>query len=298
MPTGMTITLPSGLWVDGVHHRQASLRPLTGEDESFITETQEFRQPAECMTAVLGRCLTRLGSLHVANEDAEALARLLTVGDREALMLHLRRLTLGDRLSGVLACPEPACNALIDLSLRVTDLLLPPYPQPQPDYRAIVRENGSTWQVRFRLPTGKDQEDAVRMAGDQIDAGASLLLKRCLLDITAGEEAGESIPMDGKLPTAIVTAMPGLLVEHDPQAEVQLELNCPTCAHEFSALFDSASYFFREITGRSAYLYQQIHILALYYHWSEAEIMSMSTERRLRYLSLLEETFGEETRHV
>jgi hypothetical protein len=297
MPTSMTITLPSGLWVDGVHHRQASLRALTGEDESFITETRELWRPAECVTAILGRCLTRLGNLDVTNKNSQELARRLTVGDREALMLHLRRLTLGDNLAGVLSCPNPGCSTPVDLALRVADLLLPPYPQPQPEYRAVVQENGLTWQIRFRLPTGQDQEDASQMTGSQINESASLLLKRCLLAIVAGESEGTSVSLDGELPAAIVAALPDLLIERDPQAEVQLELSCPTCGHKFSALLDTAGYFFREITRRSSYLYQQIHTLALYYHWSETDIMSMPTERRLRYLNLLEEAFGEGTKH-
>lgn len=297
MPIGMTITLPSGLWVDGVHHRQASLRALTGEDESFITETREFWRPAECVTAVLERCLTRLGNLDITSENSRELVRRLTVGDREALMLHLRRLTLGDTLAGTLSCPDAGCGEQIDLNLRVTDLLLPPYPEPQPEYHAIVQENGLAWQICFRLPTGQDQEDASRMAGHQIEAGISLLQKRCLLGITAEQGKGESFPVDEELPAGIAAALPDLLIERDPQAEVQLELSCPACGREFNALFNTASYFFREISSRSVYLYKQIHTLALYYHWSETDIMSMPTERRLRYLKLLEETFGEGTRH-
>lgn len=297
MITGTTITLPSGLWVGGVHHRQATLRPLTGEDEAFIAEAQGLWQPAECVTAVLGRCLTRLGSPSAEGEDPQALVRSLTMGDREALLLHLRRLTMGDALAGVLNCPKAGCGAPMDLDLRVSDLLLPPYPQPSPEYQAMVRENGSAWQVRFRLPTGQDQEDATRLIGHQTDSGASLLLKRCLLAVTAGEGKGEALPVDEDLPPGIAAAMPGLLAERDPQAEVQLDLVCPACDHHFSALFDAASYFFREVTSRSSYLYQQIHVLALYYHWSETEIMGMTTKRRLRYLSLLEETLGEAAGH-
>ena len=297
MLTGATITLPNGLWVNGDHHRLAGLRPLMGEDESFLADVRERWQPAECVTAILGRCLTRLGSLDLAGQDPLELVRLLTVGDREALLLHLRCLTLGDALTGGLGCPHPDCGAPTDLALHVSDLLLPPYSQPQPDYQAVVQNNGSTWQVRFRLPTGQDQEDAARLGGRQVEEGASLLMKRCVLEVSAGDNGDELLAPDEDIPEEIVAALPDMLAERDPQAEIQLDLTCPTCGHEFSALFDTAGYFLREVASRSMYLYRQVHLLALYYHWSESEIMGMTAEKRQCYLDLLEEAFGEASRH-
>lgn len=297
MQASTTITLPSGIWVGGVHHRQASLRPLTGEVEAFIAETGSDWLPAERTTAVLGRCLTRLGSLNLENEEPQALARQLTTGDREALLLHLRRLTLGERIPGVLNCPYPDCGQPMDLTLRASDLLLPPYAQPQPEYQATVQQDGSAWRVRFRLPTGGDQEDAARLAGRQMEAGERLLASRCLLEITADQAGGAAIRIADEPPEEVTAALPLLLSERDPQAEVQLELTCPSCGRAFSAVFDAASYFFREIDSRSTRLYRQVHLLALYYHWSEAEIMSMTLVKRQRYLGLLEESLGEAGRH-
>jgi hypothetical protein len=86
------------------------------------------------------------------------------------------------------------------------------------------------------------------------------------------------------------------MAERDPQAELTLNLSCPECGHDFSALFDTASYFFQELAGRTRYLYQEVHLLAFYHHWSEAEIMSMPSQRRRQYLEILGETLGEERR--
>ncbi len=71
-------------------------------------------------------------------------------------------------------------------------------------------------------------------------------------------------------------------------------MQCPACRQPFTALLDAAGYFYQEIANRSAHLYRQVHLLAFYYHWSEAEIMGMTAAKRQRYLDLLAEALGEE----
>jgi hypothetical protein len=82
------------------------------------------------------------------------------------------------------------------------------------------------------------------------------------------------------------------MADLDPQAELLLDLICPECGNRFSALFDAASYFFQELSGSIEHVYREVHVLALYYHWSEAEILSMTPRKRQRYLELLDEEIG------
>src|SRR5919202_720865 len=98
MPSATTIRLPGGFWLEGTHHQEADLRSLNGEDEVFLLEMGESLLPAERTTALLTRCVIRLGPLSPATVETVA---ALTAGDREALLLHLRRLTLGERFQCV-----------------------------------------------------------------------------------------------------------------------------------------------------------------------------------------------------
>jgi len=285
MNPGSTVTLPSGLWRDGEYHRQIGLRPLTGEDEAFLQESGDLMPAAERTSALLARCMTQLGHRALEGAEAGVLARSLTVGDREALLLHLRRLTVGERLLCVLQCPEQGCGELMDLELQVADLILPPYAEPHPEYDLVIGDNGSERRVRFRLPTGADQEAIAPLAGTDVEAAANLLLQRCLLEF-------ESVQSE-ELPAAIQRGLAPAMKALDPQAELLLNMSCPSCGKPFSALFDTAAYFFKEIADRSAHLYRQVHLLAFYYHWSEAEIMGMTGNKRQRYLDLLAESLGE-----
>lgn len=274
-----TVTLPGGLWLDGQCYRQVGLRPLTGADEAYLQEDSPARLPAETTTAVLSRTLTHFDG-HPLPCPPGDLARALTLGDREALLLHLRRITLGEQMPCVLPCP--ACRAPMDLDLRIADLLLPPY-APQPVQHTVeIGKNGGTQTITFRLPTGADQEIAARQARHNPNEAAANLLRRCL-----------GTPPEEPLAPKIADALAAEIAQRDPQAEIQLSMACPECGHTFTALFDTAAYFFKELSDRAPHLYQQVHVLAFYYHWSEAEIMGMTAVKRRRYLNLLADSLSE-----
>lgn len=44
-------------------------------------------------------------------------------------------------------------------------------------------------------------------------------------------------------------------------------------------------------------LYEEVHHLALHYHWSEAEILRLPRSKRLRYLGLLVRHFEQRAEH-
>ena len=279
-----TVALAGGYWRDGVCHRQAVLRPLTGADEAFLVESPGL-SPARRTTAVLARCLVRLGSRARAGEEA---VRSLSVGDREALVLHLRRLTLGERIDCVLVCGAPGCGEKMDLELSVEGLLPPTAPRP-PSHELTLEADGRAYHITFRLPTGADQEAAARVAPADPEAAAELLLARCVERI----EDDDGGPVE-RLPAALAEPLAAAMAELDPQAELRLDVRCPSCDAPATVLFDAALYFFDELAQRSARLYREVHTLALHYHWSEAEILGMTAAKRARYLALLDEALAED----
>ena len=121
--TAVPVTLPSGCWLDGVNYREAGLRPLTGLDEDYMLSLGGNFAPPRWTTALLTLCLTNLGPTSPVTDE---IVRGLTVGDREALLLHLRRLMIGERMSCTLRCANSQCGVMLDVELSVSDLLLPP----------------------------------------------------------------------------------------------------------------------------------------------------------------------------
>lgn len=277
------VTLPGGFERDGAWQRSVWLRPWCGHDEVWLAEDAAAATPAARTTVLLSRCLSLDGGV----QPGAAFARDLTVGDREALLLHLRRITLGERLSSVLTCPS--CGEKMDLDLEVADLLVPPYEHEARLHQATLNGGADTFRVRFRLPTGGDQERAARQAASDPPRAARELLERCVESITAGDET----PVD-EVPETVAERLPRLMAELDPQAELWLDAACPSCEKPFRALFDSARFLRQEIVQSAARLYREVHLLAYHYHWSESEILGMTGRKRRRYLELLAETLGGE----
>jgi hypothetical protein len=271
------ITLPGGAWSGETRIRMLTLRPLCGLDQLFWLEQPERDPLPRRVHGLLGRCIVAAGDPPHPLEASPDWVSALTIGDREALLLHLRRISIGSRIECVLTCPK--CVEKLDLDLEAEDLLLPPYASPQREYTASL----SGCQVRFRLPTGADQAAIADLARLDLDAAVQGLVQRCVLAVTSqGQPA--------KLSNEAVEALACRMAELDPQAELDIQMTCPACQTSFSTILDMAQFLGSELASRSRPLDYEIHTLALAYHWSEAEILGLPLRRRRTYLQLLDET--------
>jgi len=278
------VALPSGAWINGACLREVNVRPLTGSDEVILAEAAAELMPAERNSALLARCIdtdvgTPLGTLE--------LARCLTVGDREALLLHLHRLTFGDALHCVLDCPDSSCRERMDVDLTVSSLLSPPNEDSRQWYD--LPSDPNTRPLRFRIPTGADQEWASRLAQTDANAAATALVNLCLA------ESEESPATSASLDDVTADRLGAAILERDPQAEIMLDVTCPACGRGCQTLLDAGGFLCRELEARLPQLYREVHAVALHYHWSEAEILGLTQPQRQRYLDLLAETIATES---
>lgn len=277
MSATRTITLPHGLWEGRQRRSEAELRLPTGADEAYVLSTRG-RSRAEQVTGLLARCLVRVGG----READEDLARALTVGDREALLLRLRAGVFGDRLSCILDCPE--CGERMDVDLLVSDLLVRPYEEVRERHVVEFDADGARGEAVVRLVTGADHEAAARRGGG--DAGLEELISRCVLELKT--DAAASLP-----PAVLADALSDGLAELDPQAEITISAVCPGCDQPLTALVDAAGIFIAELAGSDDRLFREVDAIARAYHWSEAEILGLDVRRRRQYLDLIAEGRGE-----
>ena len=77
------------------------------------------------------------------------------------------------------------------------------------------------------------------------------------------------------------------MAEADPQAEVELALNCPACGEGWQAPFDIESFFWDEIGAWARRVLGEVHVLASSYGWRESDILNMSAWRRQFYIDLI-----------
>jgi hypothetical protein len=262
-----TVELPGGLVREGAPPvTSVELRPLSGWEEEWLS-CNSGAPPALAVSALLDACVTECGG----GPCPKGMAAQLLAGDRDYLMLQLRRMTFGDRIRAVINCP--ACEAKMDTDFLAGDVPVERRPQTQPTY-SVDAGGGS---IHFRLPNGADQEFVSHMS---TASAVEALLERCLL-----RDSFQSVALANSERDAVIAAMEA----NAPRVDLDLELLCPECGQESVVPFDTTSFFIREMTSRRPYLLKEVHSLAWHYHWSEADIMSMTRSRRRAYLELLSE---------
>jgi hypothetical protein len=277
-----TCRLPGGYFDEqGRLHDEAELVPLAGRDEEVLLDEQ--RLPAAAVTALLSRTLVRVGTL---TDIDESLARRLLVADRQALLLRLRELTFGPRVKGNVLCPLPGCGQRVSLDFAIADLPVRALADKRPAYECELPEPAGTAAgdpvrtVLLRLPNGGDQEAlcaAVAAGGSAVQA-LRLLVQRCLV--------GGSPSVD-ELAPADLLAIERFLADTAPAVDLEVCARCPHCRRELTTELDIQDFFFGELATSAEQLYQDVHLLALHYHWSEQEILALSRTKRERYLGIL-----------
>jgi hypothetical protein len=268
------VQVPGGVVVDGDRRTGVRLRRLDGHDQEALLALAGA-PAARAARALLDRCLVSIGG---REPPGDAVAGL-TVGDREALLWQLRSISLGDRIAAVVECGH--CHEKLDLDLLVGDLLQP----SAPGWSDTFTEDLAGRRVRFRLPTVADQEAVASLARADGELAARALLARCLLAVD------DHPPSDDEL-AAARSAVEDRVAALDPQAETILDIHCPTCGASTAHALDAAEFLVEELTRTGRHLYREVHVLAWHYHWSEGEILSLTVDKRRRYLDLIQDTLG------
>src|SRR5262249_61528974 len=91
-----------------------------------------------------------------------------------------------------------------------------------------------------------------------------------------------------------IAIMSSKLEELDPNADIVLELGCPSCRYSFKSSFDIENFFFHEIHASYKQIEREVHWVALNYHWSEDSILSLPLRKLKRYVELINESLAGE----
>jgi hypothetical protein len=271
----LTAPIPNGFPVGDLWVREAEVRSLNGFDEQLLAACRDSSVSFK-ISMLLERVVT-FGKLTLKLDIRESV-RKMTVGDRIALLLHLRKAAFGDKMPSVLTCP--ACESPMSLDLSVTSLLQPVTTNPQKSYRLKVGK----FSLRIRPLTGADMEalSSAEGAENPIDD----LLRLCIVS------SKPELPQ--KLSPAFSSAVGSKLEQIDPQADTVLNLSCPTCGTTFQAPLNIEKYFLEEVAARQGQLDREVHWLALNYHWSEKDILALPVAKRKRYIDLINESLAGE----
>jgi hypothetical protein len=190
------------------------------------------------------------------------------LGRRNKALLELRCACFGSRIRALAACSSCGEQLEFDIDARVlagTDI------RHDDEAQESIVVNGRT----FRLPTSRDLACAVKAIGGR--SAAANILDSCR--ITADDDAAWSDEDIEEIGERMAVA--------DPLAEISLQLDCPACGRQWQESLDIASFIWEEIEAQVRRLIFAVHTLASAYGWTEAEILSLSEQRRALYLDMV-----------
>jgi len=201
----------------------------------------------------------------------DELARL-PLGVRDASLLRLRRVTLGDRLDASDACP--ACGERVEASLSVTEILEGAAPPP-PSW--VLPVDGQELTLR-----ALDSLDASAAAA----AGDAGTARDILLDRAVAGGAGQDDEVGRRVAGSAARLIAQSLLDHDTLAELLIELACPHCGHDWTSVLDVAAFVTSELQARAQRLLLDVDQLARAYGWTEPEVLALSDARRGAYVRM------------
>jgi hypothetical protein len=264
------MVLPGGVLREGVRRRDFAFRPVDGNLEVALVEAADAPTVPAAVSAALAVSLAELGGAPPDEQAVEDLA----VGDRQFLArrlgVHLGR----DPLWCTAVCG--ACDGRFDVEVRQGEL--------------PVKDAGETFPhvdvgpLRLRVPSGADQEAIAHLPDEQ---AVEALVARCRTDPgTAGVDDARG-GHDGEAAVDLA-AVEEALEAVAPEVALAVLARCPLCDAENELAVDP----YAGVLGPDGHVFDDVHRLASSYHWSEADILALTRDRRQRYLRLLDGVGG------
>ncbi len=227
------------------------------------------------LQAPVEKALTLLAAAY-PDASREELA-MLSIGRRDAILLSLREQLFGSQLSSLTDCP--ACGEQLELNFNVADIRATSSSLPAP---LSVCESG--YELELRLPNSLDLLQLANCS--TIGEMRSQLFAQCVMSVTHEGELESTAVLSG-MPAEIVDHAIARMGEADPQADVEVDLNCPDCRHVWQTGFDIVTYLWSELHTWAGQMLREVHLMASSYGWSESDILNMSAPRRRGYLEML-----------
>lgn len=204
------VDLPAGFYnpITGDLVRDAEVRELNGADEEALAK---IKNDGKMLLTMLERAVVKIGE----EPATPAMLDQLLIGDRDALLLGIRRATFGDDVEVVVTCLS--CDLRQEITLSIAnDVPVRRHDDASERDLSVQTKQGM---VDLTLPTGSTQKKIIA-AGERTMAEINtMLLAACVLSVDSapvlGPDAVRRFGMGdrAKLVDAIVAAAPGPRLE-------------------------------------------------------------------------------------
>jgi len=222
-PSSSSVILPGGfLAKDGSLIKYGEVRELNGMDEEAVSKAGSA---GKALAAMLQRGVVSIGTNAADKDDLDQLLS----GDRDALLIGIRRVTFGDTVDFEFPCQH--CNTDLEVSVDlVKDVPIKELEDPIND-RTFTYTSKKKGIIVVGLPTGAVQKKLVENADKTSSELNTILLSGCLKSVNGEPSLGASTALT--LGMADRDGIINEIIKRNPGPRLgEVKTTCEACGEE------------------------------------------------------------------
>ena len=222
-PSNSEVILPGGFIAkDGSVIKFAEVRELNGIDEEAISKAGSV---GRALAAMLQRGVVSIGTSPADKNDIDSLLS----GDRDALLLGIRRVTFGDTVDFEFPCPhcKTDLDVVVDLNEDIPVVELDD-PLQGRTFTYVSKKHGA---IVVGLPTGAVQKKLVENSDKTVSELNTILLAGCIKTINGSASLGASSALAlGMVDREAIVAE---IVKNNPGPRLgEVKTTCEACGED------------------------------------------------------------------
>ena len=256
-PGVLVVDLPCG-FVDpaGVLHDTMVVKEMTGYEEDILAGKGAV---IPRLNQIISNCAERLGTI-TDKKDLSAAVSKISAPDRLAILIGIRRVSLGDFYDVKVECPNKQCKEISNFSLDLSGIDIIRMDDPMVRDREDTFGNGK--RVNWHIMNAEDEEwlsssrkkrkeDRLTLAMlariDEIETvNKEDVVKLFKLDRTDKKGYRFALGLLKSLSIRERNEIRGLFDKHEGSVDTEVEFECPECEHEWKGDLEvgQAGFFF------------------------------------------------------
>jgi hypothetical protein len=242
---GTELKLPCGYFRDGKLHKDVEIVPMTGLTRKAIAREDTRNNPIKVTDIILSHCLKRIGPF--TSITSRVLADLV-IGDRDFLLLEIRRNSMGDGITTNIECGK--CNAKVEALFKISDLEVIRAYEKEGEKPSDQDGNLTFWldtnkfKALCRFPKGADQALIMPNATKNPIAASYGLYAACLLEWNDKKAPFDPTFFD-TLSLDIIDEFEDKFMAIQPGPVMMQEASCPSCGASIDFTFRGSDFLFR-----------------------------------------------------
>jgi len=216
-----------------------SLNQMTGIEEEILADTKLGKNAGKLITALLHSVITSVDGKKINKQYL----RDMFVGDRDAILLELRKISLGNTLLTIFNCPSCGEKLQEEWDLDLLDTKVAEGTELEITLTDGLRDKeGNVYtDVIATYPTGAIQEQIAMVMKQNTSKGNTLLLQKCIKSIGGVEKIStEAIRRLTKRDRDILIKQ---IDKDSPGVDFNVSVTCEECGNSFESFLDLSNFF-------------------------------------------------------